>query len=191
MRSFRDHIELPVMSGKLVSWDLCFALYTVKFCTCRLHPLGGHTPPASAAWRGRVQPALQCSQWSGIARPGRSLSSLAFQVGPGRRHLPCSPALVSRDELWAPSRRGEWLEPLVRFLKLSLRLERSDSKAEAVRAACAAAVRLNRRKSGLATTSPRPSGSLAHCRALQSWRGRWGSPAAPPRGSAQGAVPGA
>lgn len=140
-------------------------------------------------WRGRVQFALQCSQRSVTARPGRSLRALASQVGSGGGHLLCSSALVSRDGLWAPSSRRGWLVPDVQFPKLSLCLAPRDAKAEAVPAACAADARLNLRESGPATTSPRPSGSPAHCGALQSWRRRLGSPAAPPRGCRAGSGP--
>lgn len=175
------------MAGELASWDLCFA--TIKFCTCRLHPLRGHTPPASAALAGQgpicapVQPAVS------HRAAGRSLHALASQVGSGGGHLLCSSALVSRDGLWAPSSRRGWLVPDVQFPKLSLCLAPRDAKAEAVPAACAADARLNLRESGPATTSPRPSGSPAHCGALQSWRRRLGSPAAPPRGCRAGSGP--
>lgn len=155
--------------------------------------LAGSVPCAGTRRRlpplcgGQSNP-LQCSLRSVTARPGHSLRALASQVGPGRGHLPCNPALVSRDGVRAPSGRGGWLAPNVRFLKLSLHLERRDAEAEAVPAACAACARLHWR-SGPGTPSPRPSGSPAHCRALQSWRQCWGSSAAPPRGCRAGSGP--
>lgn len=94
-----------MMAGEPAFWDLCFAI--TKFCNCRLHLLRGHMLPVLPLWRGRVQPALQGGQRSVAARPGRSLRALASQAGPGRGHLPCSPALVLRDGLWARSSPGE------------------------------------------------------------------------------------
>lgn len=81
-RSFRDHSELLVMEGAPVSWDLSFA--SIKFCTCRLHPLRRHTPPASAALvgprpsRARVQPAVSTAQ------AGRSLTERPGLPGEAR-----------------------------------------------------------------------------------------------------------
>lgn len=95
-----------MLEGELASWDLCFAI--TKFCTCRLRPPRRHTSRAAAALCGRSNP-LQCSLPSVTARPGHSLRALASQVGPGRGHLPCNPALVSRDGVRAPSGRGGWL----------------------------------------------------------------------------------
>lgn len=94
-----------MMEGEPAFRDLCFAI--IKFCSCRLHPLRGRLLPVLPLLRGRVQPALQGDQRSVTAPPGRSLRALASQAGPGRGHLPCSPALVLRDGLWARSSPGE------------------------------------------------------------------------------------
>lgn len=94
-----------MMERKPAFWDLCFAI--IKFCSRRLLPLRGHMLPVLPLWRGRVRPALQGGQRSVTAPPGRSLRALASQAGPGRGHLPYSPALVLMDGLWAPSSPGE------------------------------------------------------------------------------------
>lgn len=175
-----------MMEGELASWDLCFAI--TKFCTCRLCPLRGHTSPASAALWGPGPTRAPVQPWFSY-RAARALTARPSFPGGARTQTPSlQPALVSRDRLRAPSGRGGWLVPNVRFIKLSLRLEPRNAKAQAVPAACAACARLNLR-SGPVTTSPRPSGSPAHCRAQQSWRGRWGSSAAPPRGCRAGSGP--
>lgn len=184
------------MEGEPASWDLIFA--GIKFFTCSLHPpsrthaasfrqLGGAgagSDPRSGAAGG------QAPRSSGAHSPRVPAS----QVGPGCGHLPCttlwwSPGMGSGH----PAAEGWCLAPEVRFLKLSFCLERRDWKAEAVPGECAAGARLNLRTAALPppppTTSPRPSGRRAPSRALQSWRGLWGSPAAPPRGCRTGSGP--
>lgn len=92
-----------------------------------------------------------------------------------------------------PAAEGRWPAPDVRFFKLSsltgAKTCEGGGRAGGVRGRCQAQLEESWPR---ATTEPRPSLSLrrpAHCRALQSWRGCWGSPAAPPRGCRAGSCP--
>lgn len=185
------------MEGEPAFWDLCFAI--IKFCSRRLLPLSGHMLLVLPLWRGRVRPVLQGGQRSVPAPPVRSLRALASQAGPGRGHLPCSPALVLRDGLWAPSSPGEVASAcrpvLQTFLMPGAARWEGGDRTRSVRGRCQAQLEESWPRDHLTTTTlPLPRLSPAARLIAERCKVGAGAGEVPPRphvAAARGAVPGA